>query len=236
MSHVHAIKIAAPVIHRSAFAAPGRYFHLHSYSSAERARVEQYISTRYMQVHNAQITHFMHLLVEMKHEEETLGAIGITPGRISPFFLEQYLGTPIEQQISGISGRPVDRHRIIETGNLAVTRRGSGLLMFLVMTQAAANSGLEWMVFTATNEVKRLIKALGFSTHLLKDAPPECLKQGAGQWGTYYENNPQVIAGNLSEAVSLIAANSALSRAVNHYHSEILSLSQSLMDFRRLEA
>ena len=211
---------------------PGQFF-LHSARSCDRQRLEQYIGERYNQAHQANVTRFMPVLLEMTIRDKTAAAIGLTPGRIRPMFLEQYLEKPIEQQISAIAKLPIDRHRVIETGNLAVTRRGAGLLLFMILASSVARAGYQWMVFTATDEVKRLINALGIQLHYLTDARPERLESGSGDWGTYYQNNPQVMVGNLLEAVTAIQDSPALSAILNVHQSEIAALANSLDDFRR---
>jgi len=209
-------------------------FSLHSGRSPHRNQLETYIAERYEQAHNASISSFMPILLEMTREGESQAALGLRPGHHRPMFLEQYLDSPIEQQIAKFSKQPIDRCALIEVGNLAVTHRGAGLLLFVILTMLAAEASYVWMIFTVTEEVEKLIRKLGFDLHYLIAADPARVKGGTENWGRYYDNNPRVMVGSLEQAVSVMKNSPALSAVLEDYRQEITMVSSSLSDYRRL--
>jgi len=199
-----------------------------------RQALERIISEKYHSAHSAHITEFMPILLGMSLGGRSHAALGLRPGHYRPMFLEQYMDAPIEQQVAGLSGKPVDRLSLIEVGNLVVTHRGAGLLMFIVMATAIAKAGFEWMVFTVTDEVERLIRRLDFNPRYLAMADPARLKDRKKQWGHYYDCNPKVMVGSLIEVKTLASQRPALNRLVEHYHQEISDIAQTLRDIRRV--
>lgn len=210
------------------------HFTLHSARGPSRRGLEAYIAAHYRAIHQARINAFMPILLEMRTAGESGAALGMTPGRYRPLFLEQYLDLPVEQAVAVLARQPVDRYRIIEIGNLVVTRPGLGLPLFVVMAMSMVAAGYQWMVFTATRQVVKLIGRLGFAPQYVVDADPERLRNGAEQWGHYYANQPKVMAGDLREAVAVVNANPQLLEVAQRYQYEITRLAQSLSDFRRL--
>ena len=166
---------------------------LYGTKCAEREALERFIAEKYLQVHSARLNEYLPVLLGVRYNEELVGAVGMRPGAYRPMFLEQYLDSPIEQQVAAFSKQPVDRCSLVEIGNLAIARKGHGPLLMAMMTAVLAEAGYEWMVFTVTEQVERLIGRLGFKPHYLKGAEPDRLVGDRSLWGSYYENNPRVI-------------------------------------------
>lgn len=206
-------------------------FSLHSESSADRPFIEQFIAERYQRTHNARITHFLPLLMHLAKENKPLAALGLRPGHYSAMFLEQYLDSPIEQQIASMEKQPVDRCSLIEIGNLAVLRKSAGLLLFMIMAMSLARAGFEWMVFTVTEQTERLIGQLGFNPRYLSAVDSTLAR---GQWGSYYEKNPRVMIGSLREASELANSSSFFVAMLSAYHNDITAIACSLRDYCRL--
>jgi len=186
---------------------PGPSFSLHPKSCSEREKVERYIARQFRGTHGATIRDFMPLLVTMSCDNLLSAAVGIRPAQGQALFLEQYLGGPVEKTISHIAGRPVERRNISEIGNLVATKRGSSQLLFLILTAVVHSTGSQWLVFTATPAVQKSIRRLGFKFFTLCDADPAMLHETTclQDWGSYYQNRPQVVAGRLSEAMAILA-------------------------------
>lgn len=201
---------------------------------AERRALESYISSKYLQVHDAHINECLPILVGIRDQAERLGAFGLRPGHYRPMFLEQYLDTPIEQQVASISKHPIDRCSLIEIGNLAITRKGYGPLAMVVLAMSLAEAGYEWMVFTVTEQVEKLMKRLGFEPHYLASADPSRLQGEPSIWGRYYNNNPRVMVGNIGAALDTITQSSRLSALANEQRENITGIASSLRDYRRL--
>lgn len=209
---------------------------LYGAKCAGRVDLERFIAEKYRQIHNAQLNEYLPLLFGVRHNTELVGAVGMRPGLYRPMFLEQYLDLPIEQQVAAFSNQPVDRCSLVEIGNLAIARKGHGPLLMVMMTAVLAEAGYEWMVFTVTEQVERLIGRLGFKPHYLKSAEPDRLVGDQSLWGSYYENNPRVMVGNLETAMAVIAENEKLSEWVSQQGNQIASLADSLRDYRRLRS
>lgn len=209
---------------------------LYGAKCAGRVDLERFIAEKYRQIHNAQLNEYLPLLFGVRHNTELVGAVGMRPGLYRPMFLEQYLDLPIEQQVAAFSNQPVDRCSLVEIGNLAIARKGHGPLLMVMMTAVLAEAGYEWMVFTVTEQVERLIGRLGFKPHYLKGAEPDRLVGDQSLWGSYYENNPRVMVGNLETAMAVIAENEKLSEWVSQQGNQIASLADSLRDYRRLRS
>ncbi len=207
---------------------------LQSENGPKRKQLERYISDKYLQAHNASISEFMPILLEMTGDETRQAALGLKPGQYRPMFLEQYLDSPIEQQVSVLSKRPIDRCSLVEIGNLVVTRRGAGLPLFVLSAVALYEAGYEWMVFTVTDEVERLMRRLGFEPDYLASADPARLKGDSANWGTYYDNSPKVMVGSLAKAAALVKSNPALSAVWENNHQDVMKIAGVLAEHRRL--
>jgi hypothetical protein len=198
---------------------------LHPVSSAQRSIVEQYVFNQFQTNHGATVRDFMPLLFTMNCHDEFTSAVGIRPASGYDLFLEQYLQEPVENVLSGLSANPVNRGEIVEAGNLVATQRGSSQLIYLVMAMILQRAGFKWLVITATPQVQKTIKRLGFELYTLADADPSVLDTGSlNGWGSYYENQPCVVAGNLAEAMSVLADRSIYTRLISRYQTRIDAL------------
>ena len=199
-----------------------------------RGEVERFIAAKYLQVHNAELNEYLPLLLGIYNKGHLACAAGFRPGLYRPMFLEQYLDAPMEQQVATLSKQPVDRCSLVEIGNFAVASNGYGPLVMTLMAAALAEAGYEWMIFTVTEQVERLIRRLGFKPHYLASAVANRLAGDKSHWGSYYENNPRVMAGNIQTATSVIAQSAFLSEMVMRHHRGISQIARSLQDYRRL--
>lgn len=198
---------------------------LHPVSSAQRSKVEQYVFNQFQINHGASVRDFMPLLFTMSRHAEFTSAVGIRPARGHDLFLEQYLQEPVENVLSLFSGHQVNRREIVEVGNLVATLGGSSQLIYLVMAVILHQAGFKWLVITATPQVQKAIKRLGFELYALADAEPSALDSGSSNgWGSYYQNQPCVVAGNLAEAMSVLADRSIYSRLISRYQTHIDTL------------
>jgi hypothetical protein len=215
-------------------------FDLHAAGSPARPALQAYIAGQFARVHQAHVTRFMPLLLQMHQcspvdgSDTTQGVVGLNPGCSGEMFLELYLDNPIEQSVAGVVGQPIDRASLIEIGNLAVSQRGSGLLLFVIMTCALQEAGYQWMVFTATREVEKLINRLGYVPTCVASASAAKLGDEARAWGRYYATNPRVMLGNLADAARVLRSNPRLDDLFGRHQADIQRLAQSLRDQRRL--
>jgi len=201
---------------------------------AGRPAAEVCIAERYHRVYNTRISEFLPLILCLQHQGTPLAAAGLRPGHYRPMFLEQYLAAPVEQQVAAVAKRPVDRLSLVEIGNFAVMTPGMSTLLLTVAASALIEAGYEWAVFTATRQVERLLKRLGYQPQVMAVADPHRLTGDPAIWGTYYENHPRVMVGNLASALALMEQTPRLRELVAPYREEINIAAASLADYRRL--
>lgn len=171
-------------------------FHLQTPDSAERVVIESYIRERFAAVHKAEVNHFLPNIISLRCGETYSAAVGLSPASNGKLFVEQYLPRPVEEVISEKLGIAVARDQILEIGNLVSTWKGSSLLLFIVIGEVMERLGYRYVIFTGTREVKALLGRLRYSPVVLADADPAVLPDGGSSWGTYYNNQPQVMFGD----------------------------------------
>ena len=203
--------------------------------SQGRERVEAFIKDKYYNVHQAELEEFLPLILGVLKENLPVCAVGLRPGQHRPMFLEQYLDAPIEQLVAGVCHRPVERCSLIEIGNLAIAGSGYGPVLMTLIAAALQRAGFEWMVFTVTTHVERLIRRLGFNPVYLAHASKDKLKKDASSWGRYYENNPKVMVGDLKTAQAIIEKSTFFSSIVSEFEQEIDLVASVLRDHRHTQ-
>jgi Thermostable hemolysin len=190
---------AAPPVHRPNCRSAS--FDVREAHGDDRISLERFIAARFAFAYDARISHFCrHLLGAGEVAGAWHAAAGYTPARCGPLFVEHYLGVPIEQVLSGDQVRPVDRDDVVEVGNLAATSAGSGRALVAVMGRHLHRCGFVWVVFTATRELRNSFGRLGLPLARIARADPARLPDRGESFGRYYDHDPMVVAGDLSEA------------------------------------
>jgi hypothetical protein len=169
-------------------------FSTHDVHSPRRPALEAYIGQQFEQAHGATVTEFLPTLISMQCQERISAVSGIRAARDGDLFAERYLDAPIEQMLSWRSNSRVQRPMICEIGNLSATHRGATLLFFALQAAILHEAGFEWAVFTATDQVEKIVTKLDFVTVDLGLADPERLGHEAAQWGQYYDTRPRLLA------------------------------------------
>jgi len=204
-------------------------FRAHLPGDAGRAEVEQYIAARFREAHGAHIHDFMPVLLTMGCHGGTTAATGLRAAEGQPLFLEQYLSGPVEQVLGSVAGDSIHRGDIAEIGNLVATQGGSSYLLFLVLTQMLEHAGFEWVVFTATPQVQKVLAYLGLHVHRLCAADPGCLTtSSASEWGSYYASQPQVVAGKVADAMAVLKARALYASVLSLFRGQIIELADIL--------
>ena len=181
---------------------PSLRFSLYLPGSAGRDGVESYIRARFAQRHGAQVTHFLRGLIALGDGERHCGAVGLASAGDGPLFAETYLDRPVEQLVADATGQHVERREILEIGNLVSTWKGSGLLLFVFLTELVARLGYRWVLFTATHEVEALLGRIGHAPVVLAEADPARLPDRGASWGSYYARGPRVMFGEVPPALA----------------------------------
>lgn len=199
-----------------------------------RLCTERFIAQQYHQIHNAKLEHFLPILLRVCQTNTTFGAIGVSPGHYRPMFLEQYIDVPIEQQMAAYTNQPFDRCTIAEVGNLAVSHSGYTTVLLVALATALYEAGYQWMAFTITTQVEKLIARLGFRPTFLINADPRKLGASKSNWGSYYEHHPKVMIGNLKEIARIARANPRLSILLEQHQKDIFDIAACLANHRRV--
>ncbi len=167
-----------------------------------RERMERHIHTSFARVYGADVNHFLPTLIGLEGTEgEILGALGLAPGtNLHPFFLEQYLDAAVEQLLENYLDHPVARQDIVEVGNLAAGSPGAARLMIICLTAYLRGAGFGWVVFTAVPALRNAFLRLGIHLEELAPADGKRLGPDLKRWGSYYEQQPMVVATEVGQA------------------------------------
>jgi len=211
---------------------PSPKFELIGEESRLRAEVEQYVGDKFESSYGASLAQFLPLFLTLRCSDNLSASAGVSLGAASEkFFLEQYLDAPVEKELEQLCGESVSREQLAEIGNLVATTLGASRLMFIILASILNQAGYEWMVFTATKPLLRSLQKMGFETQVIAQAKPNRLDtNSSADWGSYYDNQPQVVAGRLSNAQEAVEARNLFNLVQNFYKSEIDSLA---MEVRR---
>lgn len=167
----------------------------------ERPAAEQFIRAVFGRAYGANVTHFLPQIMALRSEESgLLAALGLRFAQTNTLFLEQYLEVPVEQAIAAAAHTAVARSTVTELGNLASFQRGGLRCLIIGLTAYLKGAGVKWAAFTAVPAVLNAFVRMGIPLHELGPADPSRLVGGAAEWGSYYEQKPRVVAGNVEAA------------------------------------
>ena len=174
----------------------------------QRAAFEQFIARRFLRAYGASVTHFLPQLLGVRDGlAQWQAAAGYAPAAQQRLFLEQYLERPVEQHLAAALGRPVARDGVVEVGNLAASSAGMARALIPQLARHLHRLGYRWVVFTATRALRNSFHRLGLRPLPIAAADPARLDGGGASWGSYYAQDPQVMAGRI--ALGLRAKESA---------------------------
>lgn len=187
-------------------------FKLSESGQANRAEVEAFIRDTFAAAYGADVQGFMpRLLAIRSRQDELLAAFGVRSAEKGKLFLENYLDQPIEQVIADKSGSLPQRNRIAEIGNLAAIYPGAVRWMVVALTVMLYEEGYDWVVFTGTAALRNGFNNLGLHPVEICPAQVERLApEERARWGTYYDNKPVVMIGNIREGFRAMRSNEHL--------------------------
>ncbi len=206
--------------------------------SSQRPEVEQYIGQKFEASYGASLAEFLPLFLTLRCTDKLSASAGIALGSSQEkFFLEQYLDVPIQVELERLSGEEVRREQLAEIGNLVATTLGASRLLFIILASLLHRAGYEWMVFTAAKPLLRSLQKMGFETEVIAEARPTRLdKNSKADWGSYYDNHPQVVAGRLCNAQEAVEARNLFILVQNFYRGEIHSLASNVRQLGQSDA
>lgn len=162
-------------------------------------QIRLFASKRYEDQHHARIRHFLPTQFLLTQKEQWLASCGLRHADHEALFLEQYLDAPIEAYLTDLEHPLIERSQIVELGNLAGFG-GSTRLIILALTRLLAQQHTEYVAFTATRAVRASFQRLGIPLTHIAHADAERLGSAANQWGSYYDNQPEVLVGDVQAA------------------------------------
>lgn len=217
-------------------------FNLCARGDAHRPALEQSIRRQFQVHYTAEVSHFAPLLLQMEDltssdsQHQTQAIVGLRAASAGPLFLESYLDAPIEQELTHRLNVPVARDRLLEIGNLVSLHPGSSALLFLVMTAIAKQAGYQWLVFTATPQVNKIIRRLNADPIILRAADGNRLGLEVDKWGSYYHRTPQVTAIPVCSALEAATAAPWANQMLDRFRPTITRLAARLAAVRPAEA
>lgn len=167
----------------------------------DRAHVESFIEQVYAHRFGSVIArHYPTLMNVHDGQGRVLAAVGLRLAAEEPLFLERYLDQPVERALAQAKGGSVDRHGIVEIGNLASADRDASVFLFVTLAAYLRHRQLTYAVVTGTKALRRSFALFGFDFVELGAANPEALPDKGASWGSYYERDPKVLGGAIAPA------------------------------------
>lgn len=165
----------------------------------QRRLVEAFLERSYQRAFGGDLTSHYPILMSVWDASGGLhAAAGLRFAAREPLFLEQYLDAPVETAIASAFRTPVPRSQVAEIGNLASSSPGASIFLFLALAGYLDQQGCRFAAATATRPLRRIFRRVGFRTDRLAEARRERLADGGEHWGSYYEHDPQVLAGEIA--------------------------------------
>ena len=159
----------------------------------EREAVERFITDIYAKSYDARINvHYPTLMSVQDDQGKILAALGFRNAAREPLFLEQYLTHPVEEILD------TPRPSITEIGNLASAGGGASLFLFAALSAYLHDKKQSHAVITGTKYIEGKLRTLGLKPTRLAKADPSLLLKNGEDWGSYYNTDPYVMAGQVA--------------------------------------
>ncbi|MBC5784895.1 thermostable hemolysin [Ramlibacter sp. USB13] len=179
---------------------------LHAADDPRRPEVEDFIRRVYAERYGATLSQFAPMLVSLADARgDVVAAAGYRAAGTGSLFLERYLGMPVEQALAARAGGEPTRADVVEIGHLAGVQAGAGRELIFLLGPHLAQQRFRWAVATLTRELLLLFSRLGIVPFALAPADPGRLGREAAQWGSYYQHEPVVLAGEIQPALRRLA-------------------------------
>ncbi len=183
-----------------------------------RAAVEAYIAATFREQYDAQIEHFLPVLLTIETGTTIEAALGLRFGDQRPLFVEHYLDRSVEAELAA---RGLPNSAIVEIGNLVSTRAGCSQLLFILLAELLDNLGCDTGVFTATAQVQQLLGKIGCELIPLCTADGTRLGAQLSQWGSYYATAPRVVASSVASTARLLRERPVLARTFGQHADDL---------------
>jgi hypothetical protein len=180
--------------------------HLRGQHDTERKPLEGFIYRTFQHAYGAELRTFYPNLTAFTTGGRIRGVVGYRNGIAQPLFSEQYLDAPVEKVMAMHLDRIVERHHVVEVGNLALTGTGEARWVIAAMTVLLQAAGYRWVLFTAVKPLFNAFQRLGLNPVQIAVPDPKRLPDGGSHWGSYYQTEPMVYAGNIEAGYRKLSA------------------------------
>ncbi len=167
--------------------------------SPDRGRLESFVQRGYSDAFGANLrSHYPLIVGLMDSEGDIVAAAGVRFAAAEPLFLERYLDRPIEAALRTMHGDTVQRGDIVEIGSFAANGPARALEFFEALAGLLSpTEGRCFGVATVTPRLSAMLRRSGFDLTQIAKADPARVENAAGDWGSYYEGGPSVLAGEI---------------------------------------
>jgi hypothetical protein len=196
-------------------------------SSPRREALEQYISGAFSAAYDARILGYLPLLFSLEDNGGYRAALGLRSAAVDPLFCEQYLDSTVEEEVRSLYRVRVGRSKIMEMGNL-VASAGHSALLYLIVTAAMHEAGIEYLLFAANKSVRTSINRSGFTPKLIRLAEKNCLGEEASNWGSYYEGDPIVMLADIELTMQQAMTQPKMRKILAGYRHDIAVLADAI--------
>ena len=137
------------------------------------------------------------LMAILDKNNNILSAVGFRFADDQDLFLEQYLGGKIEDVLSDKYQKNISRNQIVEVGSLASAGSGMSKFLFIALAAYLRKMGYYYTAMTGTSKLRTSFKKLNLKPITLCGAKKDKLINKDDDWGSYYDSDPKVLAGNI---------------------------------------
>ncbi len=169
-------------------------------------KVIEHVSLRYQEAFFAELKFFMPAYLTLISNDTIISVCGFRIAEEEPLFLEQYLEDEAQNLVSRVFQCDIKRSNLVEFGHLASFAKGKSALHFYLIAQMLVELGFEWCIFTATDPLHAMMARLGLEPHVIAHADPNKVPDAQSTWGSYYDHQPRVLAGNLVKGLERLRA------------------------------
>ena len=159
----------------------------------QRSEAEACARTVFLQAYGAKLREFPHLLAAWQTTSGRITAVTGLRTSASGFFSECYLSAPVESVLGRLATAPVERGRILEFSMLASTDPNAAIALIAALRINALHWGFSWAFFTATSQLRTLLRRQGIVLTELAVADRRFAPNPV-DWGEYYQTDPIVCA------------------------------------------
>jgi hypothetical protein len=162
-------------------------------NDARRRSAEEFIKNTYAARYGARLEAFPSRIIALLDDRDDILCAAGLRFLDDGFFSECYLDAPIEDVVSAISARAVNRSAIFEVTTLASRAPLVTAEFIAEIGLFGEKAGFEWTFFTLTRRLHLMVSRLGIAPIFLGEADRRRVADSK-RWGTYYACRPKVYA------------------------------------------